>query len=123
MHVSCMIWMRHLQIKSKPDRKTICRDTSDHACPFFISSRLYRCTGSINETRQEGGRPVKTKEELNTLTNEVEALNQKLTELTAEELEQVTGGGSFGICMPVVRPEEPKIEVLPGRIDLNDQLD
>ena len=35
---------------------------------------------------------MKTKEELNALKNEVEALNAKLNELTVEELEQVTGG-------------------------------
>ena len=34
----------------------------------------------------------KTKEELNALKIEVEAVNEKLHELTAEELEQVTGG-------------------------------
>ncbi|MBQ0109991.1 MAG: bacteriocin [Clostridiales bacterium] len=36
---------------------------------------------------------MKTKEELNALKNEVEALNKKLAELTKEELAQVTGGG------------------------------
>ena len=35
---------------------------------------------------------MKTKEELNALKNEVEVLNQKLSTLTEEELEQVTGG-------------------------------
>ena len=35
---------------------------------------------------------MKTKEELNALKNEVEALNKKLAELTEEELEQVNGG-------------------------------
>ena len=35
---------------------------------------------------------MKTKEELNELKEEVEALNRKLHELTDEELEQVTGG-------------------------------
>ena len=35
---------------------------------------------------------MKTKEELNALKKEVEALNKKLAELTEEELEQVTGG-------------------------------
>lgn len=37
---------------------------------------------------------MKTVEELNTLKKEVEALNDKLAELTEEELEQVVGGGS-----------------------------
>ena len=35
---------------------------------------------------------MKTKEELNALKNEVEVLNQKLSALTEEELEQVMGG-------------------------------
>ena len=38
---------------------------------------------------------MKTKEELNALKNEVEALNAKLAELTEDELVQVTGGLSF----------------------------
>ena len=36
---------------------------------------------------------MKTKEELNALKKEAEALNKKLHELTDEELEQVSGGG------------------------------
>ena len=36
---------------------------------------------------------MKTKEELNALKEEVEALNKQLHELTEEELEQVSGGG------------------------------
>ena len=36
----------------------------------------------------------KTKEELNALKEEVNSVNEKLKELTPEELEQVTGGGS-----------------------------
>ena len=35
---------------------------------------------------------MKTKEELNALKEEVEALNKKLAELTEEELKQVAGG-------------------------------
>ena len=35
---------------------------------------------------------MKTAEELTALKNEVEVLNQKLSALTEEELEQVTGG-------------------------------
>ena len=38
---------------------------------------------------------MKTKEELNALKEEVEALNKKLAELTEEELKQVTGGVDF----------------------------
>ena len=41
---------------------------------------------------------MKTKEELNALKNEVEALNKKLAELTEEELEQVTGGEGKEPC-------------------------
>ena len=44
---------------------------------------------------------MKTKEELNAIKEEVEALNKKLTELTEEELEQVTGG-SKKIYMKIV---------------------
>ena len=35
---------------------------------------------------------MKTKEELNALKEEVETLNEKLAELTDEELEKVSGG-------------------------------
>ena len=38
---------------------------------------------------------MKTAEELNTLKEEVETVRRKLTELTDEELEQVTGGISI----------------------------
>ena len=37
---------------------------------------------------------MKSKEELDALKEEVEAVNEKLQELTPEELEQVTGVGS-----------------------------
>ena len=40
---------------------------------------------------------MKTKEELNALKNEVEALNDKLSTLSEEELTQVTGGVDFNI--------------------------
>ena len=39
---------------------------------------------------------MKTKEELNALKEKVETLNRKLTELTDEELAQVSGGASRG---------------------------
>ena len=39
---------------------------------------------------------MKTKEELNTLRNEVETVNRKLAELTEEELNQVIGGTVSG---------------------------
>lgn len=35
---------------------------------------------------------MKTKEELNALKEEIQTLNEKLAELTEEELKQVTGG-------------------------------
>ena len=38
---------------------------------------------------------MKTKEELNELKSECEALNNKLKELSESELELVTGGGEF----------------------------
>ena len=44
---------------------------------------------------------AKTQEELNIIKKEVETLNNKLAELTDEELEQVTGGVSLTI------PNEP----------------
>ena len=39
---------------------------------------------------------MKTKEELNALKEEVEALNKKLAELTEDELKQVVGGQDSG---------------------------
>ena len=46
---------------------------------------------------------MKSKEELNTLKEEFETLNQKLCELTDEELEQVTGGLSDDMANRVIR--------------------
>ena len=46
----------------------------------------------------------KSKEELNKLKEEVEAVNEKLQELTEEELEQVTGGGTPIIELPCEDP-------------------
>ena len=40
---------------------------------------------------------MKTKEELNTLRNEIDVLNKKLAELSEEELAQVTGGIGYRI--------------------------
>ncbi len=37
----------------------------------------------------------KSKEELNALKEEVEAVNEKLQELTPEEIAQISGGGSY----------------------------
>ena len=45
---------------------------------------------------------MKTKEELNELKEEVEAVNKKLAELTEDELAQVTGGG-----VPCHSPRKP----------------
>ena len=47
---------------------------------------------------------MKTKEELNTLKEEVETLNKKLQELTEEELEQVTGGFEPGSSAQIRLP-------------------
>lgn len=47
----------------------------------------------LNETTME------INEELNVLKEEIETLNKKLSELTAEELKQVTGGeGAVTMC-------------------------
>ena len=40
---------------------------------------------------------MKTKEELNSLRNKVEALNRKLAELSEEELTQVSGGAAGSV--------------------------
>ena len=47
---------------------------------------------------------MKTKEELNALKEEVEALNKKLAELTEEELAQVSGGRPRVIELPCEDP-------------------
>ena len=41
---------------------------------------------------------MKTKEELNIIKEEIDALNKKLYELTDEELDQVTGGLDYKIA-------------------------
>ena len=51
---------------------------------------------------------MKTKEELNALKEEVETLNEKLHELTEEELAQVSGGLSMCLAPPVV--ESPDVD-------------
>ena len=43
---------------------------------------------------------MKTKEELNALKEEVETLNQKLAELTDEELAEVSGGDTIPTLPP-----------------------
>ena len=42
---------------------------------------------------------MKSKEELNELKKEVEAVNEKLQELTPEELEQVSGGQRIPVIL------------------------
>ena len=57
---------------------------------------------------------MKTKEELNALREEVRALNQKLAELTEDELNAVTGGAfeeGTGLHVP---PELPAAKLAPG---------
>lgn len=44
---------------------------------------------------------MKTKEELDNLKREVEALNTKLAELTEDELKHVIGGVDFSYDLPV----------------------
>ena len=44
---------------------------------------------------------MKTKEELNALKEEVEALNTKLTELTEDELAEVSGGLTPELLGPI----------------------
>lgn len=55
------------------------------AYPEPDSYKAIRTTG-------EEKRHMKTKEELNALKNDVEALNKKLSELTDDELKEVAGG-------------------------------
>ena len=46
----------------------------------------------------------KSKEELNAIKEEVEAVNEKLAELTPEEIAQVNGGLVSGGPEPVIKP-------------------
>lgn len=48
---------------------------------------------------------MKTKEELNKIKEEVEAVNEKLQELTEEDLEQVTGGARATSFRAAVVPQ------------------
>ncbi len=45
---------------------------------------------------------MKSKEELNAIKEELDALNEKCRELTPEELAQVTGGFEQSIMGPIV---------------------
>ena len=58
---------------------------------------------------------MKTKEELNAIKEELEALNRKLAELSEEELAQVSGGLDYG------RIGMPDIETC-GRVPSPEQL-
>ena len=58
---------------------------------------------------------MKSKEELNSIKQEVEKINQKLAELNEEELEQVVGGGPKIIS--------PILWLLPDFIKRNDNVD
>ena len=49
---------------------------------------------------------MKTKEELNALKEEVEAVNKKLAELSEDELMQVTGGTVVLHNMPKIKDDE-----------------
>lgn len=52
---------------------------------------------------------MKTKEELNQLKTEYEALNTKLQELTEDELKQVTGGAALEQDNTTPKQQEPDI--------------
>ena len=57
---------------------------------------------------------MKTKEELNTLKNEVETMNKNLAELTEGELKQVAGGreSNFSVKPPVL-PDDTIQTIIP----------
>ena len=58
---------------------------------------------------------MKTNEELNTLENAAEALNTKFTEVTNEELSQVSGGSYDGPCFIYVIKKGDCLSVLAQR--------
>lgn len=58
---------------------------------------------------------MKTKEELNTLKAEVEAMNKKLADLTDEELAKVaSGAGSEGLSDRIIRRPVPIVDPGPN---------
>ena len=69
---------------------------------------------------------MKTQEELNAIKEEVETLNKKLTELTDEELEQVTGGyneyARFLICEQILDDCSVKQKIAGMGMNENDQI-
>ena len=61
---------------------------------------------------------AKTQEELKVIKEEVETLNEKIRELTPEELKQVIGGsGKSDYEVPLYTPELEWIEYLITQID------
>ena len=55
---------------------------------------------------------AKTKEELNKIKEDVEAVNEKLAELTPEEIAQVSGGGTVlhdPSAEQVIEPDDPYV--------------
>ena len=58
---------------------------------------------------------MKTKEELNALKEEVETLNNKLAELSEDEMEEVTGGWNTGFMKMVSTLEVLNLTALKGK--------
>ena len=67
---------------------------------------------SLYDMDNKKGFTMKTKEELNALKEEVETLNKKLTELSEDELKQVTGGYHVPIHIEVIRSKERDIALI-----------
>ena len=65
---------------------------------------------------------MKTKEELNALKEEVEAVNEKLAELTEEEIAQVSGGIVSGGPEPVLKPVTAAGAELRGHVQVSARL-
>ena len=65
----------------------LCYNIRENIVAFFTFSFVYN-----NEQEVKGETVMKTKEELNALKEEVEALNRKLAELTGDELKKVSSG-------------------------------
>ena len=58
---------------------------------------------------------MKTQEELNALKEEVEAVNEKLAELTEEEIAQVSGGVLNHYGLPAIGRLGDECVATPGR--------